>query len=64
MTCAFAPCQAAVACALEGGCVALRFPKRVAHGDDLKKGSRKLAGDKPARTNRDPALIKRRRKPL
>lgn len=32
--------------------------------DPVKPGARKLAGTKPARTNRDPALITRRRKAL
>ena len=32
--------------------------------DPVKPGARKLAGTKPARTNRDPALIKRSRKAL
>jgi len=32
--------------------------------EGLKKNARAFAGAKPARTNRDPALIKRKRKPL
>ena len=63
MTCAFAPCIGVADCAMVGGCVERRFgPAPTRAAADLKDGARALAGTKPARTNRDPARIKRRRK--
>lgn len=63
MTCAFAACGDVDACALEGGCVTTRFAHvpTYARAETLKKGARALAGTKPARTNRDPAVIARSR---
>lgn len=66
-TCAFAPCDQVTECSLVGGCVNQRFirpEQSVADADPVKTGARSLAGTKPARTNRDPAWIKRRRKAI
>lgn len=44
-----------------------RFPQTAAalgRPDELKRSAPALNGTKPARTNRDPTFIKRRRKPL
>ncbi len=63
-TCAFVGCYEVEQCPLVGGCVMQRFPAPAPRVSDIKDGARALAGIKPARTNRDPALIKRRRKAL
>lgn len=64
MTCAFASCVEATSCGMAGGCVERRFgrapTREVQH--ELRQDARALAGTKPARTNSDPALIKRTRK--
>ncbi len=65
VTCAFVACDAAVRCCLPGGCITQRFGKlNTVAQDEVRCGARKLAGEKHARTNRDPALIKRTRKRL
>jgi hypothetical protein len=64
MTCAFVGCDETDTCAMVGGCVRTRFAAVDPNANNLKKGARALAGTKPARTNRDPALIKRKRKAL
>lgn len=70
-TCAFVPCAEAASCALVGGCVARRFahvpryePRSAREADGIKETAPALNGVKPARTNRDPARIKRKRKAL
>ena len=65
-TCAFLPCAEIDPrdCPLAGGCVNQRFVRQEFKGTDLKDGARALAGIKPARTNRDPSQIRRRRKAL
>lgn len=64
MTCAFTSCDEVSRCPLVGGCVRTRFAAVDPNATNLKKGARALAGTKPARTNRDPARIKRKRKAL
>ena len=67
ISCAFLPCAQVTACCLVGGCIQQRFgsPRQSASTvDPLKTGAKTLVGTKPARTNRDPARIKRRRKQL
>ena len=61
MTCAFVRCEDAEACALVGGCTQRRF--QAVESVDYRP-RRALAGDKPARTNRDPSTIKRRRRSI
>lgn len=65
-SCSFLPCSQVERCCLtaDGSCHMKQYPPTAAHQDALKKGARALAGTKPARTNRDPRLIKRRRKAL
>lgn len=65
-SCAFLPCEQVERCCLtaDGSCHRKKFPQSVAHRDTLKKGARALVGTKPARTNRDPAKIKRKQKQL
>ena len=59
VTCAFVRCEDAEACGLVGGCTQRRF-QAVACVDDRPR--RSLAGVRPARANRDPSTIKRRRR--
>ena len=66
-SCAFFSCAEVEECAMVGGCVQKRFPapgQNAVTDESVKDGARKLAGTKPARTNRDPRFIKRRRKAL
>lgn len=67
-TCAFLPCDQVTECCLPGGCITKRFGKmggkNAATQDTLRDNAPALNGTKPGRTNRDPALIKRKRKPL
>jgi len=62
-TCAFLPCEQADVCCLPKGCVQRRFKPALVQERELPK-SKAFNGTEPARTNRDPALIQRRRKPL
>jgi hypothetical protein len=69
MSCAFLDCKDVTTCCLAGGCVVTRFPEQqgrrtLAHSDHEQPKSQALNGTKPGRTVRDPALIKRARKPL
>lgn len=65
-TCAFLPCEQVETCALAKVCVVKRFPQPKVTDDSagLKDNAPALVGTKPGRTNRDPALIQRKRKPL
>jgi hypothetical protein len=66
MSCAFTGCVDPANCCLVGGCVTARFGRCLPRSEqlELKKNAMKLNGTKPARTDRDPSHIKRKRKPL
>ena len=60
-SCAFAPCAEVTTCALAGGCATRLVPQT---DTDVNDKLTALNGTKPGRTNRDPALIKRKRKAI
>jgi hypothetical protein len=67
--CTFVSCDDADYCVLVKGCVRARFPLHFKHvsastKEAMRKDAPALNGQKPGRTNRDPALIPRRRKRL
>lgn len=65
MTCAFVSCVEAEECALEGGCVTLRFAHvpKYEKASELKPTAHALVGTKP-RAVRDPRFTPRRRNAL
>ena len=61
-SCAFYPCAEVESCGLVGGCTQRRFKPAPVHEASLP-AAKALNGTK-ARPVRDPARIKRRRKPI